>query len=74
MKTLKNIAVRNNCPWNFWFSFWIIPYFTPSFWDKVLLYSSGWPQIYDPTVSVSWVLGLQACSTMPSYFAIFNYC
>jgi hypothetical protein len=36
------------------------------FWNGVLLCSSGWSQTPDPSTSVSWVLGLEGCATMPS--------
>jgi hypothetical protein len=33
--------------------------------------SPGWPQIHDPPVSCSQVLGLQACTTTPGFERIF---
>lgn len=55
-------------------------FFSPLlFWDRVsllaqyrlawdlLLYTTGWPQTWDTPASASWVLGLQAWATIPSF-------
>jgi hypothetical protein len=39
-------------------------------WDRVLLYSSGWPWTYDPFASASCVLRLWAGKTIPGSFII----
>jgi hypothetical protein len=38
--------------------------------NMILLCSLGLPGIYDPSASVSWVLGLQACTTMPNFSVV----
>lgn len=35
------------------------------FWDRVWLFSTGWPQSPDPPASVSGVLRFQVCATTP---------
>jgi hypothetical protein len=32
----------------------------------------GWPQTWDPPASTAWVLGLQACTTMPGSEIFYN--
>jgi hypothetical protein len=40
-------------------------FFSSYIWDRVLLYSPSCPPTCDPPASVSWMLGLQVCTTMP---------
>lgn len=35
------------------------------FWDRVSLFSPGWPQNYSSPVSISQILGLQSCVNIP---------
>jgi hypothetical protein len=37
-----------------------------------LLCSPGWPQTHNPPALASWVLALQACTTMPSWTVHFK--
>jgi hypothetical protein len=39
------------------------------FWDRVLLFSLGWPLTWDPLASASPVLKLQVCSTIQDFFS-----
>jgi hypothetical protein len=48
-------------------SFFFFPVCLFCHWDQVSLCSPGWPQTCDPPTSASWVLGLQASTTTPSF-------
>jgi hypothetical protein len=63
---VKNVQILMRYFTLFVFLVWCL-FFIYLFWDNISLCSPGWPQTCNPQTwnSVSWVLGLQACTTMP---------
>jgi hypothetical protein len=78
VSTLGNLNFQFSLDFTTYASFlcWFYFYCICLFWDRVLLYSPGWPWTHSHSASVSWVLGLQLFTTMPGclfYFVLLCY-
>jgi hypothetical protein len=55
----------------FWYCFMLLlfvrGFFFFFFWERVSVCNPDWYQPCDPPASTSWVLGLQACTSMPGF-------